>query len=81
MLGTLARITFQPAVLFTLLQLLHVRGPFAREALVCSSFPLATAVVAFAARYKAMVAESASMLLLSTLSLVLTVPFIVTLTA
>jgi malonate transporter len=80
-LGTLARITVQTAVLFTLLHLFHVRGPFAREALVCSSFPLATAVVLFATRYKAMEAESASMLLLSTVSLVVTVPVIVAITA
>ena len=73
-LGTLARITVQTSVLFALLHLLHVQGPFAREALVCCSFPLATAVVLFAAKYKAMDAESASMLLLSALSLVVTVP-------
>ena len=80
-LGTLGRITIQTAVLLALLELLHVHGPFAREALVCSSFPLATAVVLFASRYKAMEAESASMLLLSTVSLVVTVPVIVALTA
>jgi malonate transporter len=80
-LGTLARITVQTAVLFALLHVLHVQGPFAREALVCCSFPLATAVVLFAAKYKAMGAESASMLLLSTLSLVLTVPITVALNA
>jgi malonate transporter and related proteins len=80
-LGTLARITIQTAVLFALLHVLHVQGPFAREALVCCSFPLATAVVLFAAKYKAMAAESASMLLLSTLSLVLTVPITLALNA
>jgi predicted permease len=80
-LGTLARITVQTSVLFALLHLLHVQGPFAREALVCCSFPLATAVVLFAAKYKAMEAESASMLLLSTLSLVVTVPVTVALSA
>jgi predicted permease len=74
LLGTLGRITVQTAVLFVLLRLLHVQGPFAREALVCCSFPLATAVVLFASRYNAMAAESASTLLLSTLSLVVTVP-------
>ena len=73
-LGTIARITVQTSVLFALLHLFDVRGPFAREALVCCSFPLATAVVLFAAKYRAMEAESASMLLLSTLSLVVTVP-------
>jgi malonate transporter and related proteins len=73
-LGALARITVQTSVLFAMLHLLNVQGPFAREALVCCSFPLATAVVLFAAKYKAMQAESASMLLLSTLSLVVTVP-------
>jgi predicted permease len=76
LLGTLGRITVQTAVLFALLHLLHVQSPFAREALVCCSFPLATIVVLLAAKYKAMETESASALLLSTLSLVLTVPII-----
>jgi malonate transporter len=77
LLGTLGRITVQTAVLFALLHLLHVQSPFAREALVCCSFPLATIVVLLAAKYKAMEAESASALLLSTLSLLVTVPIIV----
>src|SRR6202521_4605399 len=74
--GTLARVTIQSAVLFALLHLLHVVSPFAREALVCCSFPLATVVVLFAARYKAVESEAASMLLISTLALVITVPTI-----
>jgi malonate transporter len=76
-LATLGRITAQTAVLFALLKLLHVQSPFAREALVCCSFPLATIVVLLAAKYKTMEAESASALLLSTLSLVITVPIII----
>jgi malonate transporter and related proteins len=74
LVGTLGRITLQSAVLFALLHLLHVVSPFAREALVCCSFPLATVVVLFAARYKSSESESASMLLFSTLALALTVP-------
>jgi predicted permease len=81
LLGTLARISVQTSVLFAMLRLLHVQGPFARESLVCCSFPLATAVVLFATKYKAMEAESASMLLLSTLSLVVTVPVTLALSA
>jgi len=77
LLSTLGRITVQTAVLFALLHLLHVQSPFAREALVCCSFPLATIAVLLAAKYKAMEAESASALLLSTLSLVVTVPIII----
>jgi malonate transporter len=76
-LGTLGRITVQTAVLFALLRLLHVQSPFARESLVCCSFPLATIVVLLAAKYKAMEGESASALLLSTVSLVVTVPVII----
>ena len=72
--GTFARITVQSAVLFVLLRLLHVVSPFARESLVCCSFPLATVVVLFAARYKAAQSEMASMLLISTLALAITVP-------
>jgi predicted permease len=76
LLGSLARVTVQSAVLFALLRLLHVISPFAREALVCCSFPLATVVVLFAARYKAVESEAASMLLVSTLALAITVPAI-----
>jgi malonate transporter len=74
--GSLARITVQSAVLFALLHLLHVISPFARESLVCCSFPLATVVVLFAARYKAAQSETASMLLVSTVALAITVPAI-----
>jgi malonate transporter len=56
--------------------LMHVNSPFAREALVCCSFPLATVAVLFAARYKAVESEAASLLLVSTLALAITVPTI-----
>jgi predicted permease len=67
-------------VLLVLLRLLHVNSPFVREALICCSFPLATVVVLFAARYKSSESETASMLLFSTLSLAITVPIILWLT-
>jgi predicted permease len=76
LIGSLGRVTLQSAILFALLHALHVVSPFTREALVCCSFPLATVVVLFAARYKAIEAESASMLLVSTLALAGTVPAI-----
>jgi len=79
-LGSLARVTVQSAVLWALLHVLHVVSPFAREALVCCSFPLATVVVLFAARYKAAESETASMLLISTLALAVTVPAILWMT-
>jgi len=72
--GSLARVAVQAAVLFILLRLLLVQSPFSREALICSSFPLATVVVLFAARYKSAQSEAASMLLISTLALGITVP-------
>jgi len=80
LLGTLGRITVQNLVLLALLRLLHVDSPFAREALICCSFPLATVVVLFAARYKSSESETASMVLFSTLSLAVTVPIIFWLT-
>ena len=58
LIGTLGRITVQSAVLFALVRFLHVISPFAREA----------------ARYKSSEADSASMLLFSTLALAVTVP-------
>jgi predicted permease len=73
-IGSIARVSVQSALLFALLHLLHVVSPFAREALVCCSFPLATVVVLFAARYRAVESEAASMLLVSTLALAVTVP-------
>jgi len=79
-LGTLGRLIVQNVVLLALLRLLHVDSPFAREALICCSFPLATVVVLFAARYKSSESQTASMLLLSTLSLAVTVPIILWLT-
>ena len=79
LLATLGRVSVQTLVLFALFRLLHVESPFAREALVCCSFPLATIVVLLAAKYKAMEGESASAMLLSTLSLVVTVPVIIAL--
>src|SRR5215469_15185157 len=79
-LGTLGRLVVQNVVLLVLLRLLQVNSPFAREALICCSFPLATVVVLFAARYKSSESETASMLLLSTLSLAVTVPTILWLT-
>jgi malonate transporter and related proteins len=72
--GSLARVAVQAAVLFILLRLLLVQSPFSREALICCSFPLATVVVLFAARYKSAQSEAASMLLISTLALGITVP-------
>lgn len=79
-LGTLGRLTVQNVALLVLLRLLRVESPFAREALICCSFPLATVVVLFAARYRSSESETASMLLLSTISLALTVPIILWLT-
>jgi predicted permease len=76
LIGSLARVTVQSAVLLALLHLLQINSAFAREALVCCSFPLATVVVLFAARYKAVESEAASMLLVSTLALAITVPTI-----
>jgi predicted permease len=73
-IGSFGRVVVQSAVLFALLHLLHVKSPFARETLVCCSFPLATVVVLFAAKYKAVQSEAASMLLISTLALAITVP-------
>jgi malonate transporter len=75
LLGALGRIAVQTLVLLALFHLLNVSGVFAREALVCCSFPMATIVVLFAAKYRAFEAETASILLLSTVALLAAVPF------
>jgi len=74
LVGSFARVSVQALLLLILLHLLSVHSPFAREALVACSFPLATVVVLFAARYHAAESEAASMLLISTLALAITVP-------
>jgi len=72
--GSLARVSLQSALFLLLIHVLHVVSPFADDSLLCCSFPLSNVVVLLAARYKAAEAESASMLLFSTLLLVVTVP-------
>jgi malonate transporter len=72
--GSLARVAVQAAMLFILLRVLLVQSQFSRAALISCSFPLATVVVLFAARYKSAQSEAASMLLISTLALAVTVP-------
>ena len=75
-LGSIARVSLQSALFFALLHVLRVVSPFANDSLLCCSFPLSNVVVLFAARYKAVESESASMLLFSTVLLVVTVPTI-----
>jgi malonate transporter len=72
--GSLARVSIQSALFLALLRIFHVVSPFSNDSLLCCSFPLSNVVVLFAARYKAAEAESASMLLFSTVLLVVTVP-------
>jgi predicted permease len=72
--GSVARVAVQAAMLFILLHVLLVQSPFSRAALISCSFPLATVVVLFAARYKSAQSEAASMLLISTVALAITVP-------
>ena len=72
--GSVARVAVQAAMLFILLRVLLVQSPFSRAALISCSFPLATVVVLFAARYKSAQSEAASMLLISTVALAITVP-------
>jgi malonate transporter len=74
LLGSVARVSVQSAVFWALLQMLHVESAFASDSLLCCSFPLSNVVVLFAARYKTAAAEAASMLLVSTVLLVVTVP-------
>lgn len=74
LVGSLARISVQTLFFFILAHLLSARGVFVQGALVCCTFPMATIVVLFATKYKALEGETASILLLSTLSLIITVP-------
>jgi len=59
---------------------LSAKGPFSREALVCCSLPVGSTIALFAERYKSAQSETASMLLISTLGLAVTVPTILWIT-
>ena len=74
LLGSVARVSVQSAFLWVLLHVPHVVSAFATDSLLCCSFPLSNVVVLFAVRYKTTEAEAASMLLVSTHLLVVTVP-------
>ena len=72
--GTVGRLSLQTSCLFVLAKLLHVGGPIYHDAFICCSFPLAATVNLLAAKYKAAEAEAASVLLLSTALLAVTIP-------
>ncbi len=72
--GSIARVTVQTACLFLLARLFHVSGPIYREALICCSFPPATTAPLLAAKYGSSEAESASVLLVTTILLAVTIP-------
>lgn len=78
--GSLARVAVQSMTLSVLLHLLSTESPFSREVLVCVSFPVGPTVALFADRYHSARAETAAMLLLSTLGLAFTVPAMLWLT-
>ncbi len=78
--GSLARVAVQSAMLGVLLHSLAVESPLSREALVLCSFPVGPTVALFADRYHSARAETAAMLLLSTLGLAFTVPAMLWLT-
>ena len=80
LLGTLGRITVQTSILLFGSHLAHLTGPFVREAIVCCSFPLSTVTVLLSAKYGDAESETASMLCLSTLALIVTVPLALQLT-
>jgi malonate transporter len=76
-LGSLARVTLQTACLFLLARMLHISGPIYRETLICCSFPPATTAPLLAAKYGSSEAESASVLLITTVLLVVTIPVLI----
>jgi hypothetical protein len=60
--------------LYALAKLLHINGLISRDTLICCTFPLAFVVNLLAAKYQSAEAEAASVLLLSTVLMAVTVP-------
>jgi len=70
----LGRIVIQTIMLFAFFHFLRVSGPYAIETLVCCSFSMVAIVVLFESKYCTFDPEVASVLLLPTATLIVTLP-------
>lgn len=76
-LGSLICIVIQPAVFFAGLKLLDLHGPMAQATLVASAMATSTPSALFAQQYGACQTETATIMLLSTLGMTLSIPLAV----
>jgi len=72
--GALVLLALQPTLFFLTMRLLELSGPLTGATVVASAFPNATIAILFAQQYRTAQAETASIMLVSTLGLVAAIP-------
>ena len=79
--GSLISLVVQPALFFIMIKVAGVSGAMAQAAFVASTMPTGTPSVLFAQQYEACEAETASIMLVTTLGLLLALPASIALSA
>ena len=76
-IGALTVLALQPALFFLGMKVGAVSGPIAGASLVASAFPNATVAILFAQQYRTAQAETASIMLVTTFGMILSIPLAV----
>ena len=79
--GALVVLAIQPAIFFAALKLGGLSGAIPSATVVASAFPTATVAILFAQQYRTAEAEIASIMLLTTLGMVASIPLTLLATA
>jgi len=74
LIGALVVMAVQPALFFAGMSLAHVSGDIPHAAVVASAFPNATVALLFAQQYRTAQAEISSIMLLTTMGMVVSIP-------
>ena len=74
LLGSLVVLALQPLLFFAAMKLGGLSGLMANASVVASAFPTATISILFARQYRTAEAEVASIMLLTTLGMVVSIP-------
>lgn len=73
-IGALIVLALQPALFFSGMKIGGLSGPIAEAAVVASAFPNATVAILFAQQYRTAQAETASIMLVATLGMIVAIP-------
>jgi malonate transporter len=79
--GSLVSLAVQPALFFAMIKVAGLSGAMAHAAFVARTMPTGTPSVLFAQQYKSCEAETASIMLVTTLGMVIALPASIALSA